>query len=275
MTSMNRINYLSFDEYFDMMKTLVNETYQGLEQADARRQIEPDKYEVIESLLLRSAGLLECIFVLSPLGYQRNALALYRMLVERAWYLLRIVRRSEYTAFKYWSIAVQYNDLDQLYGLQDVRAKINPEWIAVSKRAQAERRRLFGMKPPGNPEGYWEPPNLKELAQEHGLFALYVIAYAYPSSTAVHPTHDEGRETETDKMLIYHNAIAAYSLAASIGLAPLDVPVPRSFFDITDKIVATSPDDSQDEQVRHHMDAIRRQRELYDDGFGIQRGVLV
>ena len=264
MTSMNRIDYLTFDEYLSMVESLVQETYRVLEQAAGRNQDEPDKFEVIENLLLRSAGLLECIFLVSSRGYQRNALALYRMLIERAFYLLRIVKRSEYTAFKHWSVAAEYNDLDQLYGLRDVKAKINPEWIAVSKQTQAERRRQFGRKPPGKPEDYWIPPNLKEFAQENGMFELYLIAYAYPSASAVHPTHDEGKELGTDEMLIYHNAIAAYSWAASIGLAPLYVPIPSCFFDIVEKIVASSPANSRDDQVKHRMDELRRAREQYD-----------
>ena len=242
MTRLNRINYLDGREYLAMMEQATLATYEALADAARHCDEDTDEFDVIQNLLIRSAGLLECIVGLSLQGYHRNALSLYRMLVERVLYLNNIVQESGYTAFKRWSIAKQYQALDQMYGLKDVRVKVEPEWIDQSKKAQAERRRLFGGRPPSRPECYWTPPNLKEFAKEQGLSNWYLIAYAYPSASAVHPTHDEGVEPDTDQLVVCHNGLGTYCRIAAIGLYQLTGTVPPCFVEINQRLATALPD---------------------------------
>lgn len=264
MSSMNRIDYLDYEEYLSMMERLVQETYQTLDDLAKVHNTKEDKFEVIENLLLRSAGLLECVFLTASRGYQRNALALYRMLIERAFYLLQIVQDSQYSEFKLWSIAKQYRSLDQLYGLNETRAKITPDWIRQSKHMQSERRRQFGNKAPEDPSRYWTEPHLAQLARDRGLLELYLIAYAGPSSSAVHPTHDEGKEPNSDLMLIYHNAIAAFVWAVAIGLQPFTV-VLHCLPEITERLITISPYDGNDPEIKQHVEAIRQLWRLHNE----------
>ena len=175
-----------------------------------------DQY-VTNHFMVRAIQISKDIQTLREVGNARNALALFRMLVDRQILLHQLALEDEFDKFVDWSLACRYSDLGELIETGLLSAY-------DQQRADETRRDIrerLGDKPE-KPSYYWKKPRAKDMFRnaagnktiaDAGYLKMYQL-----SSAKVHPVHDDSFQSDLEGQFLIQNTYWTLGMLLVTGL---------------------------------------------------------
>ncbi len=143
------------------------------------------KQIIIRNFIAKSHSLLQSIFLLLQEDQEGEAIALYRLLIERYFYLEYLHRTNLYQEFKDWSYIKTFESRNKMRSNSSFNDKHTKKLLIDDKEQVKKYKELKANS------NLWIEPKLENLAKEIDLSFLYSMGYDLGSSF-IHPRADEG-----------------------------------------------------------------------------------
>lgn len=143
------------------------------------------KNQILRNFILKAHSLLNSICLLVKEEQEGEAMALYRLLIERYFYLEYLKETNSYQAFKDWSYIKTFESRNQMRSNPEFNSSEVKKYLSDTKDQDKVYQRLKNQK------NLWQEPKLENFAKELNLSFLYSMGYDLGSSF-IHPRADEG-----------------------------------------------------------------------------------
>ena len=143
------------------------------------------KNQILRNFISKSHSLLNSISILLNQEQEGEATALYRLLIERYFYLEYLNKTNSYQAFKDWSYIKTYESRNKMRSSSEFNSSKTKEFLVDKKEQVTKYQELKKQK------NEWREPKLENFAKEMNLSFLYSLGYDLGSSF-IHPRADEG-----------------------------------------------------------------------------------
>lgn len=175
------------------------------------------KNQILRNFIAKAHSLINSISILLNAEQEGEAMALYRLLVERYFYLEYLHKTESYQAFKDWSYIKTFESRNKMRSNSEFYNSIDKELLTDSKK-QVNKYQNLKKK-----ENKWVEPRIENFAKQIDLSLLYNFGYDIGSSH-IHPRADEGywdaiRIVKKEKIIDSRkNNILHSSMLLSIGI---------------------------------------------------------
>lgn len=142
------------------------------------------KDKIIRNFIAKSFSLLNSIYILIDHNQEREAMALYRLLVERYLYLEYLNKTESYQEFDDWSFIKASESRNGMRSNPEFNDSATKKFLKDTKEQVKNYQRL-------KEKNKWKEPNLEQLAKELNSKFLYNFGYDLGSSY-IHPRAEEG-----------------------------------------------------------------------------------
>ncbi|WP_026838874.1 DUF5677 domain-containing protein [Gillisia sp. JM1] len=150
---------------------------------------ENDKSEtkqiILRNFIAKSHSLLNSISILISENQEGEAMALYRLLIERYFYLEYLEQKNKYQEFKDWSYIKTFESRNNTRSKSEFNDSMTKDYL---KDSPEQIRKYQDLKKKNID---WIEPKLEKFAKELNLSFLYSMGYDLGSSF-IHPRADEG-----------------------------------------------------------------------------------
>lgn len=143
------------------------------------------KNQILRNFIAKAHSLINSISLLLEAEQSGEAMALYRLLIERYLYLEYLDKTNSYQAFKDWSFIKTFESRNKSRSNTDFNDDKIKEYLTDSKDLVKKYQELKREK------NIWIEPKLEKFAKEIDLSFLYSLGYDLGSSF-IHPRADEG-----------------------------------------------------------------------------------
>jgi len=143
------------------------------------------KENIRRNFIAKSNSLLNSISILISANQEGEAMALYRMLIERYFYLEYLEKKDKYQEFKDWSYIKTYESRNNARSNSEFNDSTTKKYLKDSPEQVKKYQKLKLEKID------WVEPKLEDFAKELNLTFLYKLGYDLGSSF-IHPRADEG-----------------------------------------------------------------------------------
>lgn len=175
------------------------------------------KNQILRNFIAKSHSLINSISLLLKEEQEGEAMALYRLLIERYFYLEYLHKTNSYQAFKDWSFIKTFESRNKMRSNSEFNSQKTKEYLVDSKDQVKKYQALKKKK------NQWIEPKIENFAKEIDLSFLYSLGYDLGSSF-IHPRADEGywdalRIMKNEKMVEFKkNNILRNSILIANGL---------------------------------------------------------
>lgn len=143
------------------------------------------KNQILRNFIAKSHSLINSISILLKEEQEGEAMALYRLLIERYFYLEYLHKTNSYQAFKDWSFIKTFESRNKMRSNKEFNSSEIKKYLVDSKE---QVKKYKALKKGGN---QWFEPKIENFAKEIDLSFLYSLGYDLGSSF-IHPRADEG-----------------------------------------------------------------------------------
>lgn len=143
------------------------------------------KNQILRNFIAKAHSLVNSISLLLKEEQEGEAMALYRLLIERYFYLEYLNKTNSYQAFKDWSYIKTFESRNKMRSNSEFNSPKTKEYLADSKEQVKKYQTLKKQK------NQWIEPKMENLAKEIDFSFLYSLGYDLGSSF-IHPRADEG-----------------------------------------------------------------------------------
>ena len=140
---------------------------------------------ILRNFISKSHSLLNSINILLKEDQEGEAMALYRLIIERYLYLEHLNKKNSYQAFKDWSFIKTFESRNKTRSSSEFNSTKTREYL-IDQKEQVEKYEKLKKE-----KKEWEEPKIENLAKELNLSFLYSLGYDLGSSY-IHPRADEG-----------------------------------------------------------------------------------
>jgi hypothetical protein len=143
------------------------------------------KNQILRNFIAKVHSLINSISILLKEEQEGEAMALYRLLIERYFYLEYLHKTDSYQAFKDWSFIKTFDVRNKMRSNSEFNNPKTKEYLVDSKEQVKKYQSLK------NKKNKWIEPKMENFAKEINLSFLYSLGYDLGSSF-IHPRADEG-----------------------------------------------------------------------------------
>jgi hypothetical protein len=161
---------------------------------------------ILRNFIAKSHSLLNSISILVKANQIDESKALYRLLIERYFYLEYLEEKKMYQEFKDWSFIKTYEIRNKMrshsqFNNADVKAELKDNEFQIKKYQELKDKK-----------NQWVEPKIENFAKEIDLSFLYSLGYDLGSSH-IHPRADEGL---WDALRIVKNETASETVVTNL-----------------------------------------------------------
>ncbi len=157
------------------------------------------KNQILRNFIAKAHSLVNSISILLNEEQEGESIALYRLLIERYFYLEYLNQTNLYQAFKDWSYIKTFESRNKMRSSSEFNGPKTKEYLVDSKEQVKKYQALKEKK------NLWIEPKIEQFAKEIDFTFLYSLGYDIGSSF-IHPRADEGywdalRIVKSEKMV--------------------------------------------------------------------------